>query len=213
MQKTAECVSLAHPDKVCDQISDAILDACLEQDPYSRCAVESMGGHGNIYLTGELTTNAQIDFEKIARDVYKSCGYDDEVGFLANIAKQSNEIKKGVDEDGAGDQGIMVGYATNETPELMPLEMSLARRLTKSMGLHDGKAQVTVNDQGKIENFITSLSVNEKMDDVTLDEEANKLAELIEEKIGNGNGLRIQTAIGPLVVLVLMQGLQEEKLQ
>lgn len=182
MQKTAECVTLAHPDKVCDQISDAILDACLEQDSYSRCAVETMGGHGNIYLTGEITTNAKIDFEKIAKSVYKSCGYDDEVGFIINIAEQSNEIKKGVDDDGAGDQGIMVGYATNETPELMPLEISLARRLTKSMGLHDGKAQVTINSKGKIENFITSLSVNGKMEDVTLDEEVNKISELIEDE-------------------------------
>lgn len=173
--KTAECVSLAHPDKVCDQISDAILDECLKQDEFSRSAVEVAGGHEKIFITGELTTNAKVDFEKVAKDVYRDCGYEDENEIILNIVEQSNEIAAGVDKDGAGDQGIMVGYATSETPEMMPLEMSLARKLVRSMGKHDAKAQVTINDEGKIVNMITSLSDNGKMDDVILDNIAEEL--------------------------------------
>lgn len=167
--RTAECVSLAHPDKVCDQISDLILDECLKQDPFSRSGVEALGGHGTIFITGELTTNAKVDFEAIAKKAYRACGYEEEIKVIENIAEQSNEIALGVDQDGAGDQGIMVGYATNETPEMMPLEYSLARRLVRSMGIHDAKAQVTIDSEGKITNMITSLSNNGKMDDVTLD--------------------------------------------
>lgn len=173
--KTAECVSRSHPDKVADQMSDAILDAVLEQDPNSRSAVEVLGGHGNIYVSGELTTNANVDYEKIIRKVYAECGYTDDVEVHINIAAQSNEIAHGVDNEGAGDQGIMVGYATNETPELMPKEIAIVRRLTRAMGAHDGKAQVTIDEDGKIHNLITSLSENNRMEDVTLDEEVEKL--------------------------------------
>lgn len=184
--RTAEYVSLAHPDKVCDQISDAILDECLIQDQYSRSAVETMGGHGTIFITGELTTNAKVDFETVAKRVYKDCGYDDEVDFVLNIAEQSNEIKAGVDQDGAGDQGIMVGYATNETPELMPLEISLARKLVRAMGKHDAKSQVTVDANGFIVNMITSLSDNGKNDDVTLDQIAEEFKNYTENKTLEG---------------------------
>ena len=166
--KTAEYVTFAHADKVCDQISDAILDACLEQDPTSRCAMETAGGHGVINLIGELTTRAEIDMPKIALDTYRGCGYDDNVDIHVYVSKQSPQIRAGVDQDGAGDQGIMVGYATNETPELLPKEVVLARKLTDLMGAHDGKAQVTLNDRGYIENFITSLSRNGRDYDIKL---------------------------------------------
>lgn len=156
MIKTAESVSLAHPDKVCDQISDAILDACLAQDPYTRSAVEVLGGHGIITVCGELTTKAHINIRKIAQEVYKDCGYKDEIGITVNVVEQSPEIQQGVDNDGAGDQGIMVGYATSETPEFLPLEVVLARKLTKAMGATDGKAQVTV-DKGKVVSLLTSV--------------------------------------------------------
>ena len=172
MTQTAESVSRAHPDKVCDQISDAILDFCLKHDPYSRVAVETLGGHGNIVLTGEITTNAPVTkdvYESIAKEVYKDNGYTDSVDLSVYISGQSHEIKKGVDNEGAGDQGIMVGYATSETPELIPLEMSLARKLIKSMGRHDGKAQVTVKD-GKVINVITSLCESGDLSDVKLNE-------------------------------------------
>jgi len=156
MIKTAESVSLAHPDKVCDQISDAILDACLAQDPYTRSAVEVLGGHGIITVCGELTTKAHINIRKIAQEVYKDCGYKDDIGITVNVVEQSPEIQQGVDSDGAGDQGIMVGYATSETPEFLPLEVVLARKLTKAMGATDGKAQVTV-DKGKVISLLTSV--------------------------------------------------------
>ena len=162
----------AHPDKVCDQISDAILDFCLKHDQYSRVAIETLGGHGNIVLTGEITTNAPVAkniYESIAKKVYKDNGYTDSIDVSVYVSGQSNEIKRGVDNDGAGDQGIMVGYATDETSEFMPLEMSLARKLIKSMGRHDGKAQVTV-ENGKVINVITSLCESGDLNDVKLDE-------------------------------------------
>lgn len=165
--QTAEAVTLAHPDKVCDQISDAILDACLEQDPHARVAVETVGGHGLITITGEVTTTAHVDFRKIAQAVYRDCGYDTPIGITVNIVAQSPEIGRGVDHDGAGDQGIMVGYATAETPELMPLPVVLSRKLVRAMGKHDGKAQVTV-ENGEVSCVLTSLCESGDMGDVTL---------------------------------------------
>ena len=156
MIRTAESVSIGHPDKVCDQISDAILDACLAQDPNTRAAVEVLGGHGIITVTGELTTKAYVNIREIAQRVYKDCGYNESIGVTVNVVEQSPEIGHGVDSDGAGDQGIMIGYATSETPEYLPLEVVLARKLTKAMGATDGKAQVTVED-GKVISVLTSV--------------------------------------------------------
>ncbi len=159
MLHTAEAVAIGHPDKVCDQIADAILDDCLTHDPHTRSAVELLGGHGKLFIVGELTTRAPITKKRtaeIARDIYKACGHDDELDIHVTLVQQSPEIAKGVDDEGAGDQGIMVGYATDETPELMPLEVVLARKLVRAMGARDGKAQVTV-EKGKVTSFLTSV--------------------------------------------------------
>lgn len=154
--KTAESVTPSHPDKICDQISDAILDHCLKDDPKTRAAIEVLGGHGLITICGELTTSAHINIRNIATEVYADLGYKEQIGVTINVVEQSPEISNGVDAEGAGDQGIMVGYATNDTPEFLPLELILARKLTKSMGYRDGKAQVTVED-GKVVQLLTSV--------------------------------------------------------
>ena len=155
MLKTAESVSPRHPDKLCDRISDAILDECLKQDPNSRVAIETMGGHGIITITGELTTEAFVDAREIAQSIAGS-----EYGVQVNIVKQSPEIAGGVDTGGAGDQGIMVGYATEETPCLIPLEAYLSRSLARYLYdsyPYDGKTQVTINEKGEITTIVASF--------------------------------------------------------
>jgi S-adenosylmethionine synthetase len=153
--KTAECVTPLHPDKICDRISDAILDACLEQDPDSRVAVETMGGHGIITITGEVTTRAYFNAREIAQKIA-----GDHYGVQVNIVSQSPEIANGVDTGGAGDQGIMVGYACNENEEMIPQELYLARSLCKFIYdkyPYDGKTQVTINEKGEIDTIIASF--------------------------------------------------------
>lgn len=139
--RTAESVSPGHPDKICDQISDAILDAYLARDQRARVAVEVCGGHGTVFLTGEVSATVHIDPAPI---VERLAG---KVKLVDAIAKQSPEIARGVDAGGAGDQGIMVGYACDETPELLPLEVVLARSLNQYLYKkwpYDGKTQVTL---------------------------------------------------------------------
>jgi len=145
--RTAESVSPKHPDKFCDQISDAILDAHLAIDPNARVAVEVCGGHGQVFVTGEITSEAKdVDIEAI---VHRIAGKGMRV--MQNIVCQSPEIAGGVDTGGAGDQGIMIGYACKETPEMLPLEVVLSRRLNQYIfaeHAYDGKTQVTLLDTG-----------------------------------------------------------------
>lgn len=154
MFKTAEAVTPQHPDKICDCISDAILDACLEADPNSRVAIETMGGHNLITVTGELTTLANIDVPSIIRSIV-----GDSYGIQTNIVKQSPEIAQGVDIGGAGDQGIMVGYACDDNDALIPQEAYLAKDLCRYIfNFHpfDGKVQVTLKD-GLVETLVASF--------------------------------------------------------
>ena len=171
---TTESVTAGHPDKVCDQMSDAILDAMLVQDPLSRAGVECFGSHGTLMIGGEVRTKAKVNFEKIARDVYKDIGYKDKLEVFVRIAQQSPDIAMGVDTGGAGDQGIMYGFATDETKEMLPLGVvlshALARRLEKLRRdktlewlLPDGKTQVTI-DNGKVITALCSAQHIEKVD-------------------------------------------------
>ncbi len=153
--KTAECVTPKHPDKMCDRISDAILDECLRQDKNSRVAVEVMGGHGIVTITGELTTEAFVDCRAVAQKIV-----EDKYGVQVNIVQQSPEIARGVDGGGAGDQGIMIGYATGETKQLIPLEVFLSRDLARFIYQkfsYDGKTQITIDDKQNIVAVVVSF--------------------------------------------------------
>lgn len=153
--RTTECVTPGHPDKICDQVADAIVNAALMQDPLSRVAMEVHGKSYVIGINGEMTTNAHLDLPDIARTTLREIGYEDTYGVVVNITQQSGNIGNMVDRAGAGDQGIMTGYATNETPEFMPLPWVIARRLctrlveVRTQGIvpflrPDGKSQVTI---------------------------------------------------------------------
>ncbi|KAG5381506.1 hypothetical protein IGI04_032976 [Brassica rapa subsp. trilocularis] len=189
---TSESVNEGHPDKLCDQISDAVLDACLEQDPDSKVACETCTKTNMVMVFGEITTKATVDYEKIVRDTCRSIGFiSDDVGLdadkckvLVNIEQQSPDIAQGVhghftkrpEDIGAGDQGHMFGYATDETPELMPLSHVLATKIGAKLTevrkngtcrwlRPDGKTQVTVeyyNDNGAMFSFTNSVKLQAK---------------------------------------------------
>ena len=152
--KTAESVSPMHPDKICDQISDSILDALLAKDPHARTAVEVMGGYKLVAVIGEVSASVQTDYEAIVRRFVSP-----EYKTLIRIVHQSPEIAHGVDNGGAGDQGIMVGYATDETENLMPAEVDLSRSLNRFLFErypYDGKTQITLLN-GKINAVVASF--------------------------------------------------------
>ncbi len=184
---TSESVAAGHPDKIADAISDAILDAALAQDPLSRTGLETIVGANKIGLFGEIKTKADLDFEKITRNTVAKLGYtnsdwnfSDKSPIDNNIHKQSPEIAQGVDKDGAGDQGMMFGFACRETKELMPLPITIAHRLTQALDearesgqinwlRPDGKSQVTVEyKDGKpinIEKVVLAVAHNEDIDE------------------------------------------------
>ena len=192
---TSESVTKGHPDKVCDQISDGILDALLREDPASRCACETIAEPGAVHIMGEITTSANVDYIATAREIIKSIGYtkkeygfDQDAKITCTLHKQSADIAMGVDSSyqdastlGAGDQGMMFGYATDEGEEYMPLALSYARKLTNSLtearekGIldylrPDGKSQVTIEYEGKKAIRIDTIVLSTQHDEnVSLD--------------------------------------------
>jgi len=201
---SSESVTEGHPDKICDQISDALLDALLEKDINSRVAIETLTTTGLIVVAGEVTTHAHVDVQKVVRSVVKKIGYDkpeygfnsDDCSVLVSLHEQSPDISQGVsegsglfEEQGAGDQGIMFGYATNETPTLMPLPIYLAHKLTFNLAKlrksgevkwlrPDGKAQVTVEyEDGKPKRVHTVVVSTQHDPEVSYDEIKSTLIE------------------------------------
>ena len=204
---TSESVSEGHPDKVCDYISDSVLDACLEQDSKSRVACETLVKSDTVVLAGEITTNAKLDYEKIVRQAVKEIGYTDTsepfcdttLKIISLITKQSNEISQGVTEatsqsgdQGAGDQGIMFGYATDESAELMPLPILLAHKLMKAMAEDrkmgkynwlrpDSKSQVSLNYDGNDPLDVTAVVISTQH---TPDADQKKITEYVHDELG-----------------------------
>ena len=187
---TSESVTEGHPDKICDQISDAILDACLEQDPFSRVACECLITTNKLIIAGEITTQAQVNYEAIARKVICDIGYDSEEKFFDGkncevevlIHTQSPDIAMGVDTWGAGDQGIMFGYASNETQSFLPMPIDLAHKLASQLSKvrkswllpflrPDGKTQVSVEyENGKAKRIATIVVSTQHSKDITQEE-------------------------------------------
>lgn len=187
---TSESVTEGHPDKICDQISDAILDACLEQDPFSRVACECLITTNKLIIAGEITTQAQVNYEAIARKVICDIGYDSEEKFFDGkncevevlIHTQSPDIAMGVDAWGAGDQGIMFGYASNETQSFLPMPIDLAHKLASQLSKvrkswllpflrPDGKTQVSVEyENGKAKRIATIVVSTQHSKDITQEE-------------------------------------------
>ena len=212
---TSESVTEGHPDKLCDSISDAILDACLEQDENSRVAIETFAANNNITIAGQLTTTAVIDVEKIVRERIKEIGYDNSktdmdyrtCNINIDIEKQSPDIAMGVDVGGAGDQGIMFGYACDETENYMPYAIDMAHKLSKKLtevrkkGIipflrPDGKTQVTVEYENEIPKRIETILVStQHLDTVTTEEVKKAVIENVIKKVVAENMIDENTKI------------------
>ncbi len=181
---TSESVTEGHPDKIADQVSDAVLDAVMEQDPMGRVACETLVTTGLVVVAGEITTKAIIDYAKLAREAIREVGYTnaawgfdcDTCGVICSIDKQSPDIAQGVNPGGAGDQGLMFGYACRETAELMPLPITLAHQLTARLATSrksgqlpwlrpDGKSQVTVEYENGIPQRVEAVVISTQHDD------------------------------------------------
>ncbi|MEO0289191.1 MAG: methionine adenosyltransferase [candidate division WOR-3 bacterium] len=205
---TSESVAEGHPDKLCDIISDSLLDSILEQDPNARVAAETMAATGMIIITGEITTTCYVDTQKLVRNVVKEVGYTDPdygldyqtCAVVTSIQEQSPDIAMGVNIGGAGDQGMMFGYATDETPELMPMTISYAHKLIKKVAelrkfgdldylRPDGKSQVTVEyDDGvptRIDAIVLSVQHNPDVDRKTIEKDMKNrvINEVIDSKL------------------------------
>lgn len=212
---TSESVTEGHPDKLCDYISDSILDACLEQDENSRVAVETFAANNNITIAGQLTTKANINVEEIARKVIKEVGFDNEetdmdyrtCNISIDIAKQSPDIAMGVDVGGAGDQGIMFGYACDETENLMPYAIDMAHKLSKKVSevrksgeisylRPDAKTQVTVEyEEDKPKRIETILISTQHLDTVDTETIKKDLMEKVIKKVVPENMIDENTKI------------------
>ncbi len=199
---TSESVSMGHPDKVADQISDAVLDAMLADDPFSRVACETLCCTGLVVVAGEITTNTYVSIPDLVRETVREIGYTsgdmrfdaDSCGVMVALNKQSNDIAMGVDREGAGDQGMMFGYATNETPEYMPLAIQLSHRLVEQQatvrrenkvpGLRpDAKSQVTVEYDGRKPKRIDTVVLSTQHDPMWNDRQADLKKQIIEHVI------------------------------
>ncbi len=199
---TSESVSMGHPDKICDQISDAILDALLEDDPHSRVACETMVATGLVVVSGEVTTRTYIDIQDIVRDTIRDIGYNDahmrfdaeSCAVLVALNKQSPDIAQGVDREGAGDQGMMFGFACRETEELMPLPIQLAHRLVEQQanvrregvipGLRpDAKSQVTVEYDGRNPKAVDTVVLSTQHDKTWNDRQKDLKKEVLDHII------------------------------
>lgn len=196
---TVESVTSGHPDKICDQVSDAVLDECLRQDPKSRVAMESFGGHGMLIVGGEVTTRAKVDYAVIAKRVYKDIGHQNNLKVITNVVEQSPDIAMGVDTGGAGDQGIMYGYATNETPEFLPKGVVLVHKLTRGLEdlrrsgkvswiKPDGKSQVTMEGKN-VRAVLVSTQHEASVEHAEI--KATLIKELIASAVGDLSGVEI----------------------
>lgn len=201
---TVESVTAGHPDKVCDQISDAVLDACLAEDPKSRVAVETFGSHGHLVIGGEVTTRAKPNYKAIAARVYEEIGYAKKLDISVYVVEQSPDIAQGVDGGGAGDQGIMYGYATDETPEYLPKGVVLVHKLAKGLEalrrsgelpwlMPDGKTQVTYH-KGKIRTVL--VSCQHKKDVAHAEIKKAIIGHLIRPILGNETD-RVEVLVNP----------------
>jgi S-adenosylmethionine synthetase len=220
---SSESVSEGHPDKVCDYIADSILDAHLAGDPNSRVACEVMCKSGNVILAGEITSRTNVDYEQVARTAIREIGYTDAaeafnadgVKVLQFISKQSGDIAMGVDTGGAGDQGIMFGYASNETPELMPLPIQLAHNLSKRLAevrhagertwlRPDSKTQVSVAYDNHVPVRVTTVLVSTQHSaDVDRAEIQDYVATcLAPEVLGKWFGPHVEVLVNPTVQFI-----------